>query len=70
MRCVFIFTDKKLNYYFIGNFEKFIHQNPGVLWQAQAMQRKFMKFNIGVAYWENKMEQFRVIRADLGIKLL
>lgn len=67
---VLIIADKKLNFYFIGNFEKFVHLNPGVLWQAQSIQRQFMKFNIGVAYWENKMEQFRVIRADLGIKLV
>lgn len=63
-------ADKKLNFFFIGNFEKFIHQNPGVLWCAQALQRKFMEANLGVSYWERKMEQFRLIRADLGIKLV
>ena len=63
-------TDKKLNFFFIGNFEKFIHYNPGVLWQAQALQRKMMEANLGVSYWERKMEQFRLIRADLGIKLI
>jgi hypothetical protein len=47
-----------------------LHQNPGILWKAQAIQRKFMQYNIGVSYWEKKMEQFRVIRADLGIRLI
>jgi len=41
-----------------------------VLWCAQALQRKFMEANLGVSYWERKMEQFRLIRADLGIKLV
>jgi hypothetical protein len=63
-------ADRKLNYFFIGSFENFLHKNPGALWQAQAMQRKFMQHNLGILYWEKKMEQFRVIRADLGIKLL
>jgi hypothetical protein len=63
-------ADRKLNYFFIGNFEKMLHLNPGILWKAQAIQRKFMQYNVGVKYWEKKMEQFRVIRADLGIKLI
>ena len=67
---LFPFTDKKLNYFFIGSFERLIHYNPGVLWQAQALQRKMMEAALGVQYWERKMEQFRLIRADLGIKLL
>ncbi len=71
-RCFLCFSpaDKRLNYFFIGSFERLIHFNPGVLWQAQALQRKMMEAALGVPYWERKMEQFRLIRADLGIKLL
>jgi hypothetical protein len=65
-----VLTDRKLNYFFIGNFEKFLAKNPAALWKAQALQRKFEQYNLGVEYWSKKMEQFRVIRADLGIKLL
>jgi hypothetical protein len=67
---LFSCADRRLNYFFIGNFEKFLHQNPGVLWQAQALQRKLMVNSVGVKYWEDKMEQFRLIRKDLGIKLV
>ena len=55
---------------FVGNFKEFVAVNPGVLWQAQALQRKLMKLNLGIHYWENKMEQYRVIREKLGIKLI
>jgi hypothetical protein len=27
-----------------------------------------MAKNLGVSYWERKMEQFRVVREELGIK--
>lgn len=66
----FLYVDRRLGYLFIANFEEFLKKNPAALWQAQALQRKFMQFNIGIAYWEKKMEQFRVIREELGVKLL
>ena len=65
-----LFLDRKLNNFFIGNFEKFLHKNPGALWQAQALQKKFMQYNIGPRYWEDKMEQFRLTREDLGVRLI
>jgi hypothetical protein len=64
------FYNKTLGYMFIGNFKDFVAVNPGVLWQAQALQRKLMKSNLGIKYWENKMEQYRIVRQQLGIKLI
>ena len=63
-------TDKKLGFMFVPHLERFLHQNPGALWQPQQLQRKMMAKCLGTTYWERKMEQFRIIRKDLGIKLL
>ncbi len=62
--------DKKLKFQFIKNFEAFIHQNSGALWQPQLLQQQLMKANLGKVYWENKIEQFRVVRENMGIRLL
>jgi hypothetical protein len=59
-----------LQFQFIGNFEDFIFQNPGALWQPQLLQQCLKKYNLGIKYWDKKMEQFRVIRENMGIKLL
>lgn len=64
------FHDKKLKYQFIKNFEDFVQKNPGSLWKPQLLQIKLMKANLGVSYWEKKVEQYRVIRENLGIKLI
>ena len=62
------FYDPKLKLFFIGNFKKFLLKNPSALWQASLLQRKFMEFNLGTDYWDNKIEQYRVTREKLGIK--
>jgi hypothetical protein len=62
--------DKKLKFQFIDNFELFVKRNPGALWKPQALQLKLMEFNLGKRYWDNKLEQYRVMREDLGIKLV
>ena len=64
------FYDKKLNHLFIKQFVEFTYNYPGVLWQPQLLQEKLRAFNLGKAYWAEKMEQYRVIREDMGIKLL
>lgn len=66
---VSILTDKKLKFQFIKNFEDFVNQNPGALWQPQLLQQKLMKANIGKTYWDNKIEQYRVMRVKMDIKL-
>jgi hypothetical protein len=62
-------ADKKLTFQFIKHFENFIKQNPGALWQPQLLQQKLMKANLGKTYWDNKIEQYRVIRQQMGISL-
>ena len=65
-----LFHDKKLKFQFIGNLSDFFSQNPGALWLPQLLQQKLKKANLGIKYWEKKMEQYRVIRANMDIKLL
>jgi hypothetical protein len=55
---------------FIKNFEQFVESNPGSLWKPQLLQLKLMKANLGVPYWERKVEYYRVVRENLGIKLI
>lgn len=69
LMCIVV-VDRKLQFQFIGNFEDFIFQNPGALWQPQLLQQCLKKYNLGIKYWDKKMEQFRVIRENMGIKLL
>eukprot|EP01033_Poteriospumella_lacustris_P007676 gene7676-5518_t len=64
------YHDKKLKHQFIANFNDFVAQNPGALWQPQLLQQRLKKYNLGIQYWDKKMEQYRVIRENLGIKLL
>ena len=64
------FHDKKLKFMFLTHWLAFVKVNPSTLWQVQLLQRKFMQDNLGVLYWENKIEQFRIVRQDLEIKLL
>jgi hypothetical protein len=33
------------------------------------LQRTFMDRNIGVSYWERKMEQFRLVRKEMNVEL-
>jgi len=63
-------VDKKLKFQFISNFEQFTKQNPGVLWKPQALQQQLMEHNLGKRYWNDKLEQFRLVRENLGIKLM
>lgn len=44
--------------------------NPGILWQPQKLQHRLQETHLGKAYWSKKMEQYRVTRAELGIKLM
>lgn len=64
------YLDKKLKFQFIKNFDDFINQNPGALWKPQLLQQKLKKANLGINYWEKKMEQYRLIRENLGIRLI
>mmetsp|Transcript_19600 Transcript_19600/g.42529 ORF Transcript_19600/g.42529 Transcript_19600/m.42529 type:complete len:426 (+) Transcript_19600:2-1279(+) len=64
------YYDRKLGSFFIGNFEQFLHMNPGVLWLVYDLQQKLAQRNLGKAYWAKKMEQFRITRLELGIKLV
>eukprot|EP01038_Epipyxis_sp_PR26KG_P007474 gene7474-10187_t len=63
------YYDKKLGNMFINDFENFLSNNPGALWQAQALQTKFMQYNLGPEYWAKKTEMFRLTRINMGLKL-
>eukprot|EP01035_Chromulina_nebulosa_P022004 gene22004-28486_t len=64
------FQHKQLGYFFLEDFEKFVLKNPTTIFRAQELQRFFMRLNLGEAYWEKKMNQFRIIREDMGILLV
>lgn len=64
------YYDQKLKYMFVPQFLEFIAANPGALWQPQLLQQRLKKANMGLNYWDKKMEQYRVIRENLGIKLM
>ena len=64
------FHDPKLNAMFIKHFLEFTAANNSLLWQMQVLQRRLMQDNLGVKYWEAKIEQFRVLREGLQLKLL
>mmetsp|Transcript_1317 Transcript_1317/g.1387 ORF Transcript_1317/g.1387 Transcript_1317/m.1387 type:complete len:1578 (-) Transcript_1317:176-4909(-) len=64
------FHDKKLKFQFIKNFEDFVEKNPGSLWKPQLLQQKLMKANLGVTYWEKKIEQYRITRENMGVRLV
>lgn len=67
---LYAYADRKLRNQFIANFSDFLHQNPGVLWVPQLLQQKLKMANLGIHYWDKKMEQYRVIRENLGVKLV
>lgn len=56
------FMNKKLNLMFVEGFLKFIKTNPGIVWQLELLQLKFMEKNLGRMYWDGKKEQFRIVR--------
>lgn len=64
------YHDKRLRYQFVKNFQEFVTSNPGVLWMPQKLQQKLIDINLGKVYWAKKMEQYRVVRENLGIKLM
>ncbi len=59
-----------MKFQFIKNFEDFVEKNPGSLWKPQLLQQKLMKANLGVTYWEKKIEQYRITRENMGVRLV
>ena len=62
--------DPRLKSLFLDGFELMCLKNQPMLWQAQSLQRTFMKFNLGDGYWDMKMNQFKLVREEMGIKLV
>lgn len=65
-----ILLDPKLKNMFVKNFLDFCTNNQGVLWQPQKIQQKLILTNLGKNYWAKKAEQYRVIRENMGVKLM
>jgi hypothetical protein len=55
---------------FFKDFQAFIDANPYCLWSVQRMQHEMMRVNLGVEYWTKKIEQYRVMRKEIGVELL
>ena len=64
------FYDRRLNGVLYTSFERFVRCNPVLLWVPQKMQEAFRKHNLGREFWDRKMEQFRLVRKELGVELL
>eukprot|EP01036_Dinobryon_divergens_P057435 gene57435-76685_t len=54
----------------LTKFHDFVDHNQRVLWCFSAIQKAFWAANLGVAYWERKMKQFKKARDDLGVEIL
>lgn len=54
----------------LESFQGFIDHNPRVLWCFENLQQAFMRVNLGSAYWERKMVQFKKIREAIGVVAL
>lgn len=63
------FKDPKLDALFLAGFDDFVCKNPSSTWQVEYLQRLIMEANLGTAYWEKKMEQFRITRADMELNV-
>ena len=64
------YMNPQLKAIFLPEFDAFVLENPGVLWWAQLLQDKIKKKNLGVVYWDNKVQQFMKARADIGVILI
>lgn len=64
------FKDRKLDSLFYTGFEKFTDVYRGVMWKVEEMQKFIRIKNLGVAYWDNKADQFKIARKTLGVKLI
>lgn len=64
------YYDPQLKGVLFTSFEQFVLANPIMLWGIQFIQITFRKHNLGDAWWFRKMEQFRLVRKELGIQQL
>ena len=64
------YYDNQLKGVLFTSFEKFLAANPIMLWGIQNIQITFREHNLGDAWWFRKLEQFRLVRKELGIKQL
>jgi hypothetical protein len=62
------YYDSQLKGILFTSFEKFLGANPIMLWGIQKIQLAFRKHNLGDPWWFRKLEQFRLVRKELGIK--
>ena len=61
------FMNPALNAIFLPEYEAFTDENPSTLWMVQLLQKKIMEKNLGRSYWDDKVEQFMLMRKDIGV---
>ena len=64
------FVDRRLNGVLFTVFERFVKCNPVLLWSSQRMQEVFRKYTLGRPFLDKKMEQFRLVRKEMGVDQL
>ena len=64
------FMNKALGAIFLPEYEAFTDENPSTLWMIQLLQKRIMEKNLGVAYWNNKVEQFMDMRKEIGVTMV
>lgn len=51
-------------------YMKFVDHNRSVLWAIEDIQQVLRGANLGIEYWVKKIEQFRVVRLEEGLRLI
>ena len=64
------FSDPKLGYMFYNHFEAFGTNYNMVMFQVERLHELLQSKNLGQLFWDRKREQYKVIREDLGVKLV
>ena len=61
------YMSKKLKGVLFTSFQKFCKSNPILVWGAMYIQEGFRNQCLGRPFWDKKMEQFRLVRKELGL---
>ena len=64
------FMNPALKSIFLPEYEQFTNENTSTLWQIQKLKKKLMEKNLGVNYWDKKVEQYQEIRKEIGVVMV
>jgi hypothetical protein len=64
------YMNPSLKAIFLDEFLIFVDVNPSVLWQTQLLQKKIMEKNLGVKWWNDRVDDFMYMREQIGVVML